>query len=171
MVRPPESLGVYNQKQNILFISESVDHRRSKVTWARLGVYSDECSGVCMAECTAVESSSVCTTECTCRVCAWPGGSRLTAWMGSRLNGLCQRLGRARVGAVRDARLGYSFCTTWMGAWLGLVMVHDLVGTRPRFGRDARIGCTRAKLYGHDRAVWLVFRNVHMQLKKEEACN
>ena len=28
-----------------------------------------------------------------------------------------------------------------------LLVVHDLVGTRPRFGRDARIGCTRAKLY------------------------
>ena len=25
-----------------------------------------------------------------------------------------------------------------------------LVGTCPRFGRDARIGCTRAKLYGFD---------------------
>ena len=50
-------------------------------------------------------------------------------------------------------------------ARLGLVVVHDLVGTGPR------IGCTRAKLYGHDRAMWLVFRNVHMQLKKEEACN
>ena len=25
-----------------------------------------------------------------------------------------------------------------------------LVGTRPRFGRDAQIGCTRAKLYGYD---------------------
>ena len=56
MVRPAESLEVYKQKQNILFISECVEHRRFKVTWARLWVYSDECtaecSGVCMAECT-----------------------------------------------------------------------------------------------------------------------
>ena len=52
-----------------------------------------------------------------------------------------------------------------MGARLGLVVVHDLVGTRPRFSRDARIGCTRAELYGHDRAMWLVYRNAHMQLK------
>ena len=59
-------------------------------------------------------------------------------------------LGRMRNLAVRDngldgraarwfvsPRLGYSFCTTRMGARLGLVVVHDLVGTRPRFGRDA----------------------------------
>ena len=53
-------------------------------------------------------------------------------------------------------------------ALLGLVVVHDLVGTRPRFGCDARIGCTRAKLYGHDRAMWPVYRNVHMQLKVKD---
>ena len=46
MVRPAESLGVFKQKQNVLFIFESVEHRRFKVTWARLWVYSDECSGV-----------------------------------------------------------------------------------------------------------------------------
>ena len=63
---------------------------------------------------------------------------------------------------IRFARLGW--------ARLGLVVVHDLVGTRPQFGHDARIGCTRAKLYGHDRAMWLGFRNVHMQLKVN-ACN
>ena len=47
MVRPAGSLEVYKQKQNILFISESVEHRMFKVTWARLWV----CSGVCTAEC------------------------------------------------------------------------------------------------------------------------
>ena len=38
MVRPAGSLEVYKQKQNKLFISESVDHRMFKVTWARLWV-------------------------------------------------------------------------------------------------------------------------------------
>ena len=47
MVRPAGSLEVYKQKQNILFISESVEHRKFKVTWARLWV----CLGVCTAEC------------------------------------------------------------------------------------------------------------------------
>ena len=51
-------------------------------------------------------------------------------------HGLVRRCGR-------DAWLGYSLCTA------RLVVVHDLVGMRPRFDRDARIGCTRAKLYGH----------------------
>ena len=46
-----------------------------------------------------------------------------------------------------------------------LFVVHGLVGTCPRFGRNAQIGCTQAKLYGHDWAMWLVYRNVHMQLK------
>ena len=32
MVRPAESLKVYKQKQNILFIFESVEHRRFKET-------------------------------------------------------------------------------------------------------------------------------------------
>ena len=74
MVRPAENLEVYKQKQNILFISGCVEHRRFKVTWASLcgctrpsawaytwpsarargsvvcmhgRVYSAECSGVC----------------------------------------------------------------------------------------------------------------------------
>ena len=46
MVKPAKSLQVYKQKQNVFFISKSVEHRRFKVTWARLWVYSDECSGV-----------------------------------------------------------------------------------------------------------------------------
>ena len=64
MVRPAGSLEVYKQKQNILFISESVEHRMFKVTWARLWV----CSGVC-------------TTECACQVYAWP-----SAWAYARLS-------------------------------------------------------------------------------------
>ena len=36
MVRTVESLEVYKQKQNILFISGCVEHRRFKVTWARM---------------------------------------------------------------------------------------------------------------------------------------
>ena len=66
MVRPAESLEVYKQKQNILFISESVEHRRFKVTWARLWV---------------------CTDDCTCQAYARLDGSRCTAWMGARLGG------------------------------------------------------------------------------------
>ena len=133
-----------------------------------------------------VRVSGVCTTECACRSSARPS-ARVGRLHGRVLgcSGVCtaECACRARGAAVRDdglderaarrfvrPRLGYSFCTTRMGARLGLVVVHDLVGTRPRFGRDARIGCTRAKLYGHDRAMWLVFRNVHMQLKVN-ACN
>ena len=129
-----------------------------------------------------VRVSSVCTAECS-GVCT-ARRSVTTAWTGVRVERMHGRvLGRMRSLAVRDngldgraarwfvsPRPGYSFCTTRMGARLGLVVVHDLVGTRPRFGRDARIGCTRAKLYGHDRAMWLGFRNVHMQLKVN-ACN
>ena len=70
MVRPAGSLEVYKQKQNILFISESVEHRMFKVTWARLWV----CSGVCTAEC-----SGVCTAECACRAYARP-----SAWPSAR---------------------------------------------------------------------------------------
>ena len=57
MIRPAGSLEVYKQKQNILFIYESVEHRRSKVTWARLWV----CLGVCTAKCAcrACERTSV----------------------------------------------------------------------------------------------------------------
>ena len=40
MVRPAENLEVYKQKQNVLYIAVSVEHRRFKVTWARLWVYS-----------------------------------------------------------------------------------------------------------------------------------
>ena len=69
MIRPAESLEVYKQKQNILFIFENVEHRRSKVTWARLWV----CSGVCTVEChDRVRVSGVCTAECACRAYARP---------------------------------------------------------------------------------------------------
>ena len=47
MVKQAESLEVYKEKQNILFISECVEHRGFKVTWARLWVYSDECTVEC----------------------------------------------------------------------------------------------------------------------------
>ena len=128
-------------------------------------------SGVCMTECMS-ECLGICTVECACRAHAWPS-ARVCARPSARVGCLHGRvlgcLGvctaecacRARGAAVRDdglderaarrfvrPRLGYSFCTTRMGARLGLVVVHDLVGTRPRFGRDARIGCTRAKLLG-----------------------
>ena len=108
MIRPAGSLEVYKQKQNILFISESVEHRMFKVT----------------------------------RAYAWPSArayarpSVCVGRMGSlavRDNGLD---GRAAWWFV-SPRPGYSFCTTRMGTRLGLVVVHDLVGTRPRFGRDA----------------------------------
>ena len=36
IVRPEVIPEGYNHKQNILFISECVEHRRFKVTWARL---------------------------------------------------------------------------------------------------------------------------------------
>ena len=158
MVRPAGSLEVYKQKQNILFIFESVEHRMFKVTWARLWV----CSGVC-------------TAECACRAYARPSArvERVHGGVLGRMHGPAVRDNGLDGRAARwfvSPRPGYSFCTTRMGARLGLVVVHDLVGTRPRFGRDARIGCTRAKLFGHDRTMWLGFRNVHMQLKVN-ACN
>ena len=69
MVRPAGSLEVYKQKQNILFISESVEHRMFKVTWARLWV----CSGVCTAECVCrAYARPTYTTECVCRAYARP---------------------------------------------------------------------------------------------------
>ena len=98
----------------------------------------------------------MCTAECVCRA----RGAAV------RDDGLDGRTARRFV----RPRLGYSFCATRMGARLGLIVVHDLVRTRPQFGRDARIGCTRAKLFGHDRTMWLGFRNVHMQLNVN-ACN
>ena len=36
IVRPEVTPEVYKQKQNTLFISGCVEHRRFKVTWARL---------------------------------------------------------------------------------------------------------------------------------------
>ena len=108
MIRPGESLEVYKQKQNILFIYESVEHRRSKVSWARLWVCSD-----------------VCTAECACRAYAWPSACRVlrhmhgpairddgldgrTAWRFVRLGSdiLFARLGWARGSVGRSARLG-----------------------------------------------------------------
>ena len=152
IVRLGEAPEVYNQKQNTLFIFECVEHRRLKVTWASLWVYSDECSSVCTVECTGW----------ACGSDARLGKSWRTSPVGPGL-------------AVRDARLGWGATRIFVmhdsdGHAARLVVVHGLVRTRPQFGRDARIGCTRAKLYGHDRTMWLVFRNDHMQLKVK-ACN
>ena len=77
MVRPAESLEVYNQKQNTLFISECVEHRRFKVTWARLWVYLDECSGICMAERTGRARGSAVRDARLGRVCVTYGPSTL----------------------------------------------------------------------------------------------
>ena len=97
--------------------------------------------------------SNLCTAESTFRTYARP-----SAHFGFT-HGRVHVFGRALGWAVRDARLG------WRAAWpfvmhgsarhaARLFVVHGLVGvcawTRPRFGTDARIGCTRAKLYGYD---------------------
>ena len=225
MIRPAGSLEVYKQKQNILFIFESVEHKMFKVTWARLCVcrayarpsarayarpsvrvgrmhgrvlgrmHGRVCvSGVCTAECACgayarpsarvgrmhgrVRVSSVCTAECSGVCTAWR--SVTTTWTGVRVKRMHGRvLGRMRSLAVRDngldgratrwfvsPRPGYSFCTTRMGARLGLVVVHDLVGTRPRFGRDAY----GLNFMGMIEPCGWFFRNVHMQLKVN-ACN
>ena len=146
------------------------------MTWARL--------------CGRVLVSGVCTAECACRAHARPS-ARVCARPSARVGRLHGRvLGcsgvctaecacRARGAAVRDdglderaarrfvrPRLGYSFCTTRMGARLGLVVVHDLVGTRPRFGRDAY----GLNFMGMIEPCGWFFRNVHMQLKVN-ACN
>ena len=120
------------------------------MTWARLcgrvlgsGVCAVESSGVCTAESSGVcaaESSGVCAAESSGVSAAECSGARVSARPSARVGPAARQFLRPR--------LGYSFCTTRMGARLGLVVVHDLVGTRPRFGRDARIGCTRAKLMG-----------------------
>ena len=68
--------------------------------------------------------SDGCTTKCT----FWAQGS------GGRTARRFLTLGSN----IRYARLGWSWCTSWSGcvcSW-----------TCPRFGRDTRIGCARAKL-------------------------
>ena len=77
------TLEVYNQKQNTLFISECVEHRRFKVTWARLWVYLDGCTDKC-------------TIECTFRAYARPDGSA------DRDNGLERRAAPLFVAHDRD---------------------------------------------------------------------
>ena len=74
----------------------------------------------CKAWSSGRTASDVCTAECTFRTGARLGGS----WHTTRTG----------------AGLGCSWCTAWSGrvwAW-----------TRPRLGRDTRIVCARAKLYG-----------------------
>ena len=156
IVRPEVTLEVYNQKQNKLFISECVEHRRFKVTWTRLCVY----SGVCTVESTFRARDSVVReygsdVRVARRFVTHGSGGRaallfvthgsderVTRRSGKDIRDA--RLRRARDSAVHDDRLGYSLCTA------RLVVVHGLVGTRPQFGHDAQIGCTRAKLCGHD---------------------
>ena len=48
IVRPEVTPEVYNQKQNTLLISECVEYRRFKVTWAGLWVYSDGYTDECI---------------------------------------------------------------------------------------------------------------------------
>ena len=43
IVRPEVTPEVYKQKKKTLFISGCVEHKRFKVTWARMWVYSAEC--------------------------------------------------------------------------------------------------------------------------------
>ena len=121
IVRPEVTPEVYKPKQKTLFISECMEHRRFKMTWA-LWLYSDECT---------IECSGICTVR--------------YAWLGQAPDSVVRGAQHVLVGRFgRDAWLGYSLCTA------RLVVVHCLVGTRPRLGRDAPIGCTRAKLYGYD---------------------
>ena len=109
MVTPAGSLEVYNQKQNILFISESVEHRMFKVTWARLWVCTAECAhdrvhGRVLGRMHGrVRVSSVCMAECTCQAYARPDGldgraARLVVVHG--LVGTCPRFGVATHGMV-----------------------------------------------------------------------
>ena len=95
MVSPAESLEVYKQKQNILFISESVEHRKFKVTWARLWVYPDECSGVCTNECTCRAYARL-----SARVYAWPS-ARVGHMHGGRVLGRMH--GRVHVSGICTA--------------------------------------------------------------------
>ena len=101
MVRPAGSLEVYKEKQNILFIYESVEHRRSKVTWARLWV----CSGVCTAECMA-ECSGVCTVRWFVKLGSDICTVRWFVKLGSDIH--FARLVRARGSVGRDASTVWS---------------------------------------------------------------
>ena len=44
---------------------------------------------------------------------------------------------------------------------------HGSVWTRQRFGRDARIGCARAKPFMVHSVIWLNYRNGHLQPKSK----
>ena len=150
IVRPAETPEVYNQKQNTLFIIECVEHRMSKLTWARLRVYSVECSGVCTVKCIWVYARS-----------SVFGRMHSPAVRDARLGPACGSAVRDDGSDGRAAPLfvahGTDECAARIfvmqdsdGRATRLVVVHGLVGMCPRFGRDAWIGCTRAKLYGHD---------------------
>ena len=116
MVRPVGSLEVYKQKQNKLFISESVEHRMFKVTWARLWVWSSVCTNECTAEC-AFRAYA----QTSARAYARPDGldGRTVRWF--------VRLGYSFCTTRMGARLGWSWCTAWSGRVHGSVATHGLV--------------------------------------------
>ena len=147
IVRPEVTLEVYNQKQNALFIFECVEHRRFKVTCARLWVYSDGCMAKFIFRAYAwpsarfgrthgqVHVSDVRTAECmfldkrSARRFVTPSARS------GRTHDRVHVFGRARGLAVCDARFGWVCSSTVLGARLGRVRGSDLRGAR--LGRDA----------------------------------
>ena len=118
MVRPAGSLEVYKQKQNILFISGCVEHRRFKVTWARLW----GCSGVC-------------TAGCSCQAYARPS-AWLSAWAYVWPNA---RVGRMHGPMVCDD--GLDGRTVRLFERLGSdIRFARLIWARGSVGRGARLG-------------------------------
>ena len=130
MVRPAENLEVYKQKQNILFISGCVEHRRFKVTWASLCGCTRPSAWAYTWPSARARGSVVCMHGRVARGCVctaeWLGGvyARPSA----------RAYSRARGSAVRDARLGFSLCTTRSRARLGWSRrVHGLVAKHGLF--------------------------------------
>ena len=154
IVRPEVTPEVYNQKQKTLFISECVEHRRFKFE----------------QDCGCIRTD----TRTSARVYAPPRVFGCMHVPTVRDDGSD---GRAALRFVSTSRTGARRGYSWRSA--RIFLLHDSDGRTARFGRGARLGRDastvrprriRAKLYGHDRAMWLVFRNVHMQLKVN-ACN
>ena len=109
MVRPAESLEVYKQKQNILFIFECVEHKVQGELGKTVGVFERMHGRVP-------------------RAYARPGGPTRMACTSARHGRVCSLV-------VREARFGYSFVMHDSdGRAARLVVVHGLVGTCPRFG-------------------------------------
>ena len=101
-----------------VYISGCVEHRRFKVTWARLWVYTAEC--MCRAYARLgcswrTAQTSARTTECMCQAYA-----RLRRVRGSAVRGIRHR--RVLGSYIRYARLGWA---------------RDSVGRGARLGRDA----------------------------------